>query len=194
MNPVPRFICIFSSLSIAIWIYAINNNITIACLLNLIASFFPQFSVDSLILDSIWLGKWVSYPLFFVIIFGVAYLTTTLFNKVRSHRDVTSEEIKSISVAGEDMFFTYFGLFFYALSVKGLVTLTLTFLLLCLGLCLATIYVFNPLYLFLGYKFYKVQTESKTILVLSKQTYEYDDNVSFERLVSITPFTFVELK
>ena len=169
MNVIPRIFCTISSLSIVIWIYVINKGITLSSLLNKFAVKHTDSSIDPSVTDCFWLSAWVSYPLFLLLLLGLAYLTTLLFKRCHSIRDLKADKINSVSIAGEDMAFTYFGLFFYALSVNDKVTLILTFIILCLGIFLTTRYLFNPFYLFLGYKFYKVHAGTKSIIVLSKK-------------------------
>lgn len=193
MNVIPRIFCTISSLSIVFWIYVINKGITLSSLLNKFAVKYTESCIDPSVTDCFWLSAWVSYPFFLLLLFGLAYLTTLLFKRCHSIRDLKADKINSVSIAGEDMAFTYFGLFFYALSVNDKVTLILTFIILCLGIFLTTRYLFNPFYLFLGYKFYKVHAGTKSIIVLSKKKYQHNDTISFDKLAEITPFSFVEL-
>lgn len=193
MNFIPRMLCAVSSLSIVFWIYVVNKGLTLSVLLNKIAEKYPEFNINSDVSDCFWLSAWISYPFFFLLLVGLAYLTTLLFEGCHSIRDLKSNQISNVSIAGEDMALTYFGLFFYALSVNDFKALILTFIILYIGLFLTTRYLFNPLYLFLGYKFYKVNAGSKSIIVLSKKDYKHNDTISFDKLGEITPFSFVDL-
>ena len=189
-----RLLCTASSLSIAGWIYAIKSKFTLGrineIILNRIG--FDGIKVPNCIM--VFIYSWWSYLIYFAVILGIAYWTTVVFERIKPIISLDEEKISGISSAGEEMGLTYFGLFFYALSVTDITTFVLTFLVLCIGLTLTTQHMFNPLYLFLGYNFYNVKTKKSTILLLSKSDYQYNDLVSFDNLVLLTPFTFVEIK
>ena len=189
-----RLLCTASSLSIAGWIYTIKSGISLGVVNQKILNYLniEGIEVPSYIIDFSY--SWWYYLIYFLLIIGFAYWTTVWFKSIKPVVQISENKIKSISSAGEEMGLTYFGLFFYALSVNDGMTFVMTFLVLCIGLTLTTQHMFNPLYLFLGYRFYNLKTTTSTILLISKSEYQYDDMVSFDRLTLLTPFSFVELQ
>lgn len=227
-NFIFRLLCTISSLSIAVWIYAIKSKITLGVLNTKFLSYFnvSGIQVPSNFID--YLDSWWSYVVYFAIILGFAYWTIVLTKGLDYGIPLPAQKIKGISSAGEEMGLTYFGLFFYALSVTDAMTFVMTFIVLSIGLTLTSQHMFNPLYLFLGYKYYNVEviaTETRapetcksessasessasessasetniseistsTLLVITKENHQFNDEVSFDYLYLLTPFTFIEI-
>lgn len=186
MKVVYYFLSTVSSLSIAVWVYLVKNGLSVSSIMSKLG-----FAVD-LPLDSPWESV-ISYILYLGIAIGIGHATTKFFSKFDT-RDIEEQHVKNLSSTGEEMLLTYFGLFFYALSVPNIMTLAFTYAVLCIGVFLTNRYAYNPLLLFLGWHYYTFISGNKKFLLLTKEKYKEDDCVSFESLKVINPFTFVELK
>lgn len=188
-----RLLSTVSSLSLAGWIFAVNKNITLGKINAILLNYFDIEGIR--VSDGFinFLNSWWSYLIYFLIILTFAYWTTIWMKGIDVTISLSENQIDNISSAGEEMGLTYFGLFFYALSLGDVKTFILTFIVLCIGLTLTTQHMFNPLYLFLGYKYYNLETNTSTLLLISKQKYQYNDSVSFDKLALLTPFSCVEL-
>ena len=107
--------------------------------------------------------------------------------------DMPKGNITSIEPASDGMMITYFGLFFFALSVNNAQALMITFILLFVCLLFSNVYMFNPLFSITQYKFYYITFKSgKKCLLMSKEKFAYGDNVEFTQLYKLNEFTFID--
>jgi len=187
MKFILNLLCTISSLSLAPWIYFVKNGKTINEIFNLLGC--KQIATLS------WFDiSWLSMGILLLLFIGIAYVCLCLSARKDSTLDIASATISKIEPAGEEAMLTYLGLFFYALSVPNLLTLEVSFALLCIGCFLTRRYTFNPLYLFFGYHYYNVHSGKKSILLITKEKYQFNDSTSFERLVKLNEFTFLEVR
>lgn len=183
-----RYFCVLSSISLVPWIYLIKLEPTELK----VYDWLKNIDLYDFFNSHFFLYECCIYLLMLFMLLGLAYFTTLAF-RFTPTTQLLQEHIESVDSAGDDMAMTYFGLFFYALSVTNLITLIFTFTLLSVGLMLSQRILYNPLYLFLGYRMYKVKTRRKTILILTKRRIAANDNVSFPELHKITELTYVEI-
>lgn len=185
MIHIYRYFCTLSSLSIIVWVYLIKQEY---CLHKILTRFCPNQQLITCDLTE----NILSYILYFGIILLFAWLTTLVFPKLQ-HADlkVSNSEIRS---AGSEMVFTYFGMFFYALSVPNLPTLILTLILLSFVIYRTTREFYNPLYICLGYRFYKIRTNQKDIMLISKEKFADKDTVCFDILRRLNTFTYIDIE
>jgi len=174
-----------SSLSIAIWIYALNQGKNILTLCN-------KMRIPNDLLPEWVSNRYISAIVFFLILLFIAYLCMWISIKKKSFVEIKADSVSSIEPAGEEVMLTYLGLFFYALSVKDIHTLIISFFLLSFGCFLTRRYSFNPLYLFFGYHYYNVTVGQKTILMISKDKIQFNDSIDFERTIKLNEFTFID--
>lgn len=184
-NALFKILCTFSSLSIALWIYAVNN---CACITSLIKDILPDNEFILRLLSN----RYLSAIIFFALLVLLAYVCMRISRTKKSVIEIKSKDINRIEPAGEEVMLTYLGLFFYALSVKDSTTLIISFTLLCIGCFLTRRYSFNPLYLFFGYRYYNLTVGQKTILMISKEKIQFNDSITFNRAIKINEFTFID--
>lgn len=181
-----RILCTISSLSISIWIYAVNNKKTLLTLCEKLK--IPTDSLPSWMAD-----RYISAVVFFLILLALAYICIVISRCKKSGPDIDADAISRIEPAGEEVILTYLGLFFYALSVSDKETLIISFILLAIGCFLTRRYSFNPLYLFFGYRYYNVTTGKKTILMISKDRIKFNDSIDFEGPIRLNEFTYLDI-
>lgn len=186
MKQIYLFFCTLSSLSIAIWVYAIKSGWSLSRILK-------KGGLEWSTPCSYWVEISFSATLYFLIILFLAYITTLFFKKLDPDQ-IESENIKLIRPAGNELVLTYFGLFFYALSAPNGLTFIITFIILTFALFFTTRGLYNPLFLFLGYRFYNVDTGKRSILIISKYKYKEGDTIFFPNLKVINDFTYVDLE
>lgn len=186
LSIIYRFICTLSSLSIVVWVYLIKCGCSLSDVIKKLGIAYD------------WINFWIlssnliSYIVYFILMLVIAQITIMMF-KYLDKTEIKNENIQDIRSAGEEISLTYFGLFFYALSVPSLSTLLYTYLILSLGLAMTTRFAFNPLYLFLGYRFYHIRSDKKTFMLVTKAKICDGDNIEFPILRRLNSFTLVEL-
>uniref|UniRef100_UPI00402888AE hypothetical protein n=1 Tax=Prevotella sp. TaxID=59823 RepID=UPI00402888AE len=107
---------------------------------------------------------------------------------------MTEKEISEVESASADFLPVFFGYVFVGLSISHLSTLFITYLLLVVLCFCADIYLYNPMFHLLGYRFFFVKTGKNKVLVLSKKEIKLREHVSFDKLGQINDFTFIDLK
>ena len=177
---------IFSALSIAFPVYAVNKSLTLDCMAaELKWTCFSQWLETNI-------PSYCSYFLYVSILIGLAFLLQCA-SKFLPNIDMPKGNITSIEPASDGMMISYFGLFFFALSVNNAQALMITFILLFLCLLFSNVYMFNPLFSFTQYKFYYITFKSgKKCLLMSKEKFAYGDNVEFTQLYKLNEFTFID--
>lgn len=174
------------ALSLVFFVYAVNKDLT----LNYLVSKLEYPYVSQWLNNNI--PSYVSYILYIGILIGLAFLlqyTSRFLPKI----DMPEGNIISIEPASDGMMITYFGLFFFALSVNNIQALMITFILLLVCLLFSNVYMFNPLFSIIQYEFYYVTFKSgKKCLLISKEKFTYGDTVKFERLYKLNEFTYID--
>lgn len=181
-------------------------------MINLIVRLFLTFNATSLILV-VYLVKeqqvindfnpyltnlphWVSYVLYFAVPVLFTYLSI-LLSKALANDSIEAEEgnspIKEIEQANNAYLPSYLGYFFVALSVPYCDTLIFVFAILFLFTFLSQTLYFNPLFLFFGYHFYYLTTETNIkIFLITKKKLKDPSKLDFPALKRINDFTFMD--
>lgn len=137
-------------------------------------------------------SEFFSYLIYFLILIVVAVLLVYFLKKLPS-LDMPKGKIKTIDPVNDGMMITYFGLFFFALSVTNVLALIITFIILVICVMCSNVYMFNPLFSILRYKFYYITFESgKKCLLLSRENFSFGDDVKFDRLHKLNEFTYID--
>ena len=174
------------ALSLVFFVYAVNNDLTLDC----VAGKFEWTCVSQWLKDNI--PSYGSYIIYIFILIGLAFLLQRA-SKLLPNIDMPEGNITSIEPASDGMMITYFGLFFFALSVNNSQALMITFILLLVCLLFSNVYMFNPLFSIIHYRFYSITFDSgKKCLLISKEKFAYGDTVKFEHLYKLNEFTFID--
>lgn len=174
------------ALSLVFFVYAVNKNLTI----DFLASKLEWTCISQFLKDNL--------PGFYSYVFYIAFLIVMAFLLQYASRflpkiDMPEGNIISIEPASDGMMITYFGLFFFSLSVNNVQALMITFTLLLVCLLFSNVYMFNPLFGIIQYKFYYITFNSgKKCLLISKEKFSYGDTVKFERLYKLNEFTYID--
>lgn len=178
-----RFTFIAVSLILMVSINLISRQLTINTLLALCHGPYLPY-VDS---------KVISYGCFLLIPMLLTWCIHRTFGRL-DHADMTEEEISEVESASADFLPVFFGYVFVGISVSHISTLFITYLLLVVLCFCADIYLYNPMFHLLGYRFYFVKTGKNKVLILSKKEIKLREHVSFDKLGQINDFTFIDLK
>lgn len=134
----------------------------------------------------------ISGVLYFIVLLVFAWLTTLVFNFL-DEDSIEEEHITSIRLSGSELMLTYFGLFFFALSANSGIVFLLAFLILACAIFYSSRALFNPLYIFLGYRFFNLRIGKKDILLISKKDFKEGDTIKSFKVKSINDYTFVDI-
>lgn len=168
------------SLSLLVVIYLINSGTEIGTLFGLHIS-----SVD--------VPAYVSYAIYCAASILLTWISSLLFNKFERH-DFPDRNIVCIESADGTFIPTYLAYVFIGLSVNGLVQLLFCYGILAIICYAAQIYLFNPVFYLLRYKFYFVtNSRNKKLLVMTKKEILLSENAMFENLYRVNDYTYVEL-
>jgi len=141
------------ALSLVFFVFAVNKDITI----DFLANKLEWTCVSKFLKNNI--PSYYSYVLYVSILIGFAFLlqyTSRFLPKI----DMPEGNVVTIEPASDGMMITYFGLFFFALSVNNVQALMITFMLLLVCLLFSNVYMFNPLFSIIQYEFYYVTFKS----------------------------------
>lgn len=190
MKVLYNLIFTFLSLSIAPWIYSIKKGCDLLWILKLICD---EDIFNLIINDLPWLTTVCSrlciFIVYLIILVVITWSMTKLFPKMDR---VPIGKSATIEPLGGEMMLTYFGLFFYALSVDLPRTFFLTFIILFICVYRTQQYMFNPLLTLLGYRYYKVISGGKGYLWITKTKIGFGDEVSFDNIVEINDHTITD--
>lgn len=186
MKKIYLFCCTISSLSISAWIFALKKGWTINLVLQRINIKWKlplEQSVDLII----------SGVLYFLVLLFFAWLTT-LFFKSLDEDSIDKNHIVSIRPSGSELMLAYFGLFFFALSTNSGIVFLLAFLILTCAIFFSSRSLFNPLYIFLGYKFFNLRISKHDFLFISKKGFKEGDDIESFNVKTINDYTFVDIQ
>lgn len=174
------------ALSMAVFVYVVNKGITLDVV-------FGKLGWNS---SSVWLKTHIptviSFVIYLVLMIGFAFLLRWA-SRMLIPTDMAEGAVKIIEPASDGMMITYFGLFFFALSVTNVQALVITFAILLVCVLISNVYMFNPIFSLILYRFYYVTFESgKKCLLLSHENYGYKDEVKFEKLRKLNEFTYID--
>lgn len=170
------FLLIFS-------IYLINHSYTIDLIINKIASNCITIHIPN----------WISYILYILVPLFFTYIDHRSF-KMLDHSDIKSDVIQGIEPASASFLPVFFGYIFVGLSITTIQTLLLIYCVLTIMFFCAEIYLYNPLFHLLGYKFYFVTINKNKILIMTQKKIRLRESVNFECLGRINDFTYIDLK
>ena len=148
-----------------------------------------------LIKSSIWLphlGEKISIVLYFIIplVLAIVCDKTSLYLEKED-----LDRITSIEPANDSYLPSYMGFFFIALSIpdKDLITFISVFIILFILLYMSQNIYYNPLFLLLGYHFYRVGLSSgKKALVITKDELVTCEDLLIPEVYVINDFTFIK--
>ena len=136
---------------------------------------------------------WVSYGLYCIACIFLTWISSKAFIYF-DLQNIQSCNIKSIESADGVFIPTYLAYIFVGLSVSGLTELLFCYIILVVICFAAQIYLFNPAFYLLGYKFYFVtNSKSQKLLVMTKKRILLSETIDFPSLYRINDYTYVEL-
>lgn len=178
-----RIIFVAKAFLLLISIYLINHSITIGHLLNIFG--FTGISLD--------LPNAISYTIYILIPVLLTYLNHRRFPKL-DHADIKEGNISMIESASAIFLPTFFGYVFVGLSISNIPTLVFAYIALTILCYCAEIYLYNPIFHLLGYRFYFVTADKNKILVMTKKNIRLGEQIEFKKLGQVNDFTYIDLE
>ena len=178
-----RLIFVGKAFLLLISIYLTNNSITLGQILK-------ELGVSCVTLD---LPNAISYILYFVIPILLTYLNHRRFPKL-DHADIKESGINMIESASAVFLPTFFGYVFVGLSISNLATLVFAYIVLTILCYCAGIYLYNPIFHLLGYRFYFVTADKNKVLIMTKKDIKLGERVEFKKLGQVNDFTYIDIE
>lgn len=180
-----RFFYTALALSLSIVVYAVNNGYKLDSLF-----VWTGFDFASNLFKSI--PPIISYIICIVVLLLLALLMARI-SRCLTCINISSSSIRLIEPAGEGLMLTYLGLFFFALSVQSGPAMLIIYVLLLICVHISNVYLFNPIFSLIGYKFYYLTFEGgKRCLLISKEKFAHNDTINFEKLYKLNEFTYID--
>lgn len=178
-----RLIFVAKAFLLLVSIYLINHSITIGQILN-------AFGVTCISLD---LPNAISYIIYVIIPVLLTYLNHRRFPKL-DHADIKESSINMIESASAIFLPTFFGYVFVGLSISNFSTMIFAYIALTILCYCAEIYLYNPIFHLLGYRFYFVIADKNKVLVMTKKDIKLGEQIEFKKLGQVNDFTYIDIE
>lgn len=139
------------------------------------------------------LPNWISYCLYFIIPILTTWYGTTKFYKL-DPTEIKEENITKIESASSTFLPTFFAYVFVGLSINAVVSLIFIYGAVTILCFCAEIYLYNPIFHILGYRYYFVTTRNHRVLIMTKKEIKLREICEFKRIGQINDFTYVDIE
>jgi len=178
-----RLLFVGKAFLLLVSIFLINHSITIGHIMKAIG--ITCISID--------LPNVISYIMYVVIPIFLTYLNHRRFPKL-DHADIKEDNIMLVESASAFFLPTFFGYVFIGLSISNCPTLIFTYIALTILCFCAEIYLYNPIFHLLGYRFYFVTADKNKVLVMTKKDIKLGEQIEFKKLGQVNDFTYIDIE
>lgn len=178
-----RLIFVGKAFLLLVSIFLINHAFTIGKILNVVGITGIKYDLPDII----------SYVIYFIIPVLLTYLNHKRFPKL-DHADIQEKHIKMVESASAMFLPTFFGYVFVGLSISNFSTLIFVYVALTILCYCAEIYLYNPIFHLLGYRFYFVTADKNKILVMTKKDIKLGEQIEFKKLGQVNDFTYIDIE
>ena len=178
-----RLIFVGKAFLLLVSIYLINHSITIGKILK-------ECGITCISID---LPNVISYIIYIVIPVLLTYLNHRKFPNL-DPADIKEENINMVESASAIFLPTFFGYVFVGLSINTNMTLVVTYIALTILCYCAEIYLYNPIFHLLGYRFYFVTADKNKVLVMTKKDIKLGEHIEFKKLGQVNDFTYIDIE
>lgn len=181
-----RFLYILVSYLMLASIYLINHSVAIGSLLT---------EVFGKKISAIDLPNIISFLIYVLIPILATWLLGWFMRKIKDVDELKTEHIAKCEYVGGDFLASFLAYVFVGLSINTLWSLVVVYAFIVIFCYCSNIYLYNPLFYLIGYKFYYVTTTKNVkVLIMSMQRLRgISESIEFDRLVRINESTYVEL-
>lgn len=178
-----RLIFVGKAFLLLVSIFLINHSITIGQILT-------TCGVTCISID---LPDAVSFAIYFIVPVFLTYLNHRRFPML-DHAEIKEDNIKLIESSSAFFLPTFFGYVFVGLSISNFPTLVFVYIALTVLCYYAEIYLYNPIFHLLGYRFYFVTADKNKVLVMTKKNIKLGEQIEFKKLGQVNDFTFIDIE
>ena len=178
-----RLIFVGKAFLLLVSIYLINHSITIGQILK-------ECGVTCISID---LPNVTSYMIYIVLPVLLTYLNHRTFPKL-DHANIKEENINMVESASAIFLPTFFGYVFVGLSINNNLTLVIAYIVLTILCYYAEIYLYNPIFHLLGYRFYFVTADKNKVLVMTKKDIKLGELIEFKTLGQVNDFSYIDIE
>lgn len=177
-----RLLFVGKAFLLLVSIYLINHSIPIGDLLKDVGLSHMKWDLPNVL----------SYIVYFAIPIFLTYRSINTFNKL-DPSEIKGENIHLVESASATFLPTFFAYIFVGLSINNYSTLICIYIVLTILCFCAEIYLYNPIFHLLGYRFYFVTAGNNKVLIMTKKNIKLNEPVEFNNLGQINDFTYVDL-
>ena len=178
-----RLIFVGKAFLLLVSIYLINHGITIGQIMKTCG--VTYISCD--------LPNALSYIVYIAIPILLTYLNHRRFPKL-DHADIKETNINMVESASAFFLPTFFGYVFVGLSINNYPTLVFAYFVLTILCYCAEIYLYNPIFHLLGYRFYFVTADKNKVLVMTQKDIKLGEKIEFKKLGQVNDFTYIDIE
>ena len=178
-----RLIFVSKAFLLLVSICLINHGITIGKILNACGITGIPFDLPDIL----------SYVIYLVIPIILSYCNHKRFPKL-DHVNIEECNIVMIESASALFLPTFFAYVFVGLSINNFAMLAFAYIALTVLCYCAEIYLYNPIFHLLGYRFFFVTVDKNKVLVMTKKEIRLEEHVEFKQLGRVNDFTYIDLE
>lgn len=135
--------------------------------------------------------------LYFLILLAISYSLIWILKKewlIDADEVIRGRTISSFENANDSYLPTYLGYFFVSLSIPSWELFRVLFIILFMLSYRSKFSHFNPLFIFLGYKYYFYELNNTKNLLITKEIIKNPNEIEFDKLVRLNDFTFIDIE
>lgn len=172
MNFILRIFLPFGSVSFFMIVYLIQNDVN---------PFKSQLGVF----------EWLTFAVYAMIPFMIILISLWI---CRFLPKSSISKIISIDASSNDFLDNYFAFFFVALSVNGITTFWVIFIITIIFTYVSRVSYFNPVFLVFGFKFYYIQADEKVkVMLISRKLLRHPKTFDMLSVRKINDYTFINI-
>lgn len=136
-----------------------------------------------------------SYLFYILVVLIICVLMACNFKKLPNKEELKMEKIAKVYPASENFIPTFFAYIFLGLSINNFSTLLIVFFALVIICYFGDMYLYNPIFYLLRYKYYFVEKDDgNKIVVLTKKKILKGNTCDFNDLREVNDHTFIDME
>lgn len=186
-----RFVYILVSYLMLASIFFINHDVAIGT----IVQYFGLTEVLGMKMSEFDYPNIISFPIYILFPIFATWLLGKIMRKIKDVDGLKAEHIAKCEYVGGDFLASFLAYVFVGLSINTLWSLSVVYVFIVIFCYCSNIYLYNPMFYLIGYKYYYVTTTKNIkVLIMSRQKVKCrTGNVEFKELVQINDSTYIEL-
>lgn len=138
--------------------------------------------------------NWISYVTYLLMIWLSTKLMLKWLPSLKDNTTIKSENIDKMYPASESFLPIFFAYVFLGLSINNWTSLFCIYAALGIYCMCSEMYLYNPLFYVFGYRFYYIDMNSGTkILLMSKYKFQLGHKTDFIKVKRVNDFSYIDL-